>query len=183
MRAALPRPFHQVPLPPRTSAYPTSRNWCGSSRVWVRCEATRRTYKQGVPHFLSRLSSPPPPPSLRSGESVLPSAPCGPFPPIRPFVFFVTLHILCSVHLFVLPLISFFIPRAFRSSSTRPRVHPSLPAPSVAFIACAAPGPRHDELSTASFHPRPFWYVTGPTRVLRIHPDDVAFTSSCYISF
>ena len=84
------------------------------------------------------------------------------------------LHILCSVHLFVVPPISFFIPRAFRSSSTRPRVHPSPPAPSVAFIACAAPGHRHDELSTASFHPRPLWYVNRPTRVRRIHPDDVA---------
>jgi len=29
-------------------AYPTLGDWCGSSRVWVRCEVTRRTYKQGV---------------------------------------------------------------------------------------------------------------------------------------
>jgi hypothetical protein len=42
--AELPRPFHSL----SHFAYPTSRNWCGSSCVWVRCEATRRTYKHPV---------------------------------------------------------------------------------------------------------------------------------------
>ena len=88
--------------------------------------------------------------------------------------------ILCSVHPFVSSLICFFIPRAF---VRRPLVHPFIPppAPSVAFVARAAFGPRY-ELSTTSLHPCPFWYVIRPTCDRRVRPDDSAHISSCYIS-
>lgn len=86
--------------------------------------------------------------------------------------------ILCSVHPFVSSLICFlfhglsFVVR----SSTRSSLPP---APSVAFVARAAFGPRY-ELSTTSLHPCPFWYVIRPTCDRRVRPDDSAHIPSCY---
>lgn len=114
--------FARLPLPPALRI-PDVKNWCGSSRVWVRCEATRRTYKQEL-LSLSRLS--PLPPSLRSSEvctrvcRVVRSHRCGHshFRDFLSFVRFTTsLPFLSSGFLF--PGLSFVV-----HSSTRPSLPP-----------------------------------------------------------